>query len=100
MTEDEAIYVDHTAMRAVECSLAARGLAMSLLFEVWFPTKQGFVWDAEDLAARVSAPDATPAMIEAEKDDVAKFFTVLADGRWVPSPAMFSMTDGNPGMVS
>jgi hypothetical protein len=34
-------------------------------------------------------------MLRRARKKIASFFTVLPDGRWVPSPKYFSLTDGN-----
>lgn len=97
---EEAIWVNHEALRSNRVSLAALGTAMSLVFEVWWPTKKGFQWEPEQLATLITAPDVTPQGLEELRDEVATFFTILDDGRWVPSPIYFSMVDGNPGHLN
>lgn len=91
----EAIWINHQALRENTASLEALGTAMSLLMEVWMPSKKGFLWDAEALAAQISAPDATAEALEALKEEVATFFAILDDGRWVPSPIYFALNDAN-----
>jgi hypothetical protein len=42
----------------------------------------------------------TAEKLESLRSEVSTFFTILDDGRWVPSPVFFSMVDGNPGSAS
>jgi hypothetical protein len=74
-------------------------IAMDLICLVWWPTKTAFAFDEEALAARFAADlparGYTPDMLRQNRKKVASFFTVLPDGRWVPSPKYFSLTDGN-----
>jgi hypothetical protein len=37
----------------------------------------------------------TSELLRQHRNAIASFFTVLPDGRWVPSPEYFSVTDGN-----
>jgi len=95
MKKQPDLYLDVAAFEAADEDPAVLGLAMKLVVEVWYPSRAGFQWNPERLAAQIKAPDVTSQALEEARDRVAKFFTVLDDGRWVPSPEFFSMTDGN-----
>jgi hypothetical protein len=61
---------------------------------------QGFwLFDEEASASRLAkelpAEGYTAELLRRQRNTIASFFTVLPDGRWVPSPEFFSVTDGN-----
>lgn len=100
MSDDrgDVVWINVEALnKADRGDVAGIGLAMQLLTQVYFPTKQPFVFDPEALAKRMTARDATPESLARLRDAAAKFFTILPDGRWAPNPEFFSLTDGNPG---
>jgi hypothetical protein len=70
---------------------------MSLLFEVWWPTKEPFVWDSVALAKQLTAKGVTKDELEEHKEAASTFFFMMPDGGWAPSPEYFSMVNGNPG---
>lgn len=93
---EEPLYLDVEAFQAIDdVSPAAAGLAMRLVTQVWFADRKGFLWQPEVLAGRLVGKGITAESVAALKDEVERFFTILPDGRWVPSPHLFSMTDGN-----
>lgn len=67
-------------------------------------TKSAFDFDerllADRLAGELPAHGYTEALLRRHRDAVASFFTILPDGRWVPSPEFFSITDANADRVS
>ncbi|WP_426026437.1 hypothetical protein [Brevundimonas sp. TSRC1-1] len=99
---DAPLYIDVEAMlrSAGGGDLAAKGLAMTLVFGVWEPGRQPFAYDPDQLFERLSAGGHTGITrdeLEQNKAGAQRYFVVLDDGRWVPSPEFFSVTDGNPG---
>ncbi len=94
----QPLWLNTEALLEIRTSHAARGLAMSLVFEVWEPLRQPFGYDPEALAKRLTGPDATPAVIAKHRDQASRYFVILEDGRWAPSPEFFSVTDGNAEM--
>lgn len=97
MSEEPAIWINSAAFwaqaRAVDH--AALSIAMDLVMLVYMPGRHAFTWDAAGLANAIKRPDTTALLLDAHRDEVSRFFTVLDDGRWVPSPEYFSLTDGN-----
>ena len=95
----ESFYVNAERFLANEAGPEAVGVAMDLIGHIWWPTKSGFAFDEEALAARLAA--ALPArgytadMLRRHRDAIASFFIVLPDGRWAPSPEYVSPTDGD-----
>lgn len=98
--EDDPLYFNMEAARPVahEIGVEAYGLVMSLIFEIYWPLRQAFSYDPADLAERLTARGITEADLIRLRGKAARFFTVLPDGRWAPSPEFFSMTDASPGM--
>lgn len=103
MTQDDApLYIDVEAMlrSASKGGLASKGLAMTLVFGVWEPGRQPFTYDPDQLFERLSAGGHTGITrdeLVQHKAGAQRYFVVLDDGRWAPSPEFFSVTDGNPG---
>ena len=97
--EEQPLYLNTEAFLANKAGSEAGGLAMDLIIIVYWPLKQGFLYDPAKLAEKINhvAPGRKydVAQLERLKTKVATFFTVLEDGRWVPSPIYFSLTDGN-----
>jgi hypothetical protein len=93
------LYIDVKRFLANKAGAEAVGIAMDLIGLVWWPTKTAFVFDEEVLAAQLAAllpaRGYTANMLRKRRKAVATFFTALPDGRWVPSPKFFSLTDGN-----
>lgn len=102
MTErnEEPLYLDTEALLRVKGNPAAHGLAMMLVFAIWSPERQPFVYDADAIFARLQAMGQTGIKrsdLDKHKKGAQRFFVVMDDGRWAPSPEFFSVTDGNPG---
>lgn len=100
MTNEQPLYIDVEAMLAVKGSAGGHGLAMTLVCGIWEPERQPLVYDAAAILARLRAAGdtgTTAADMKKYENDAQRFFVVLDDGRWVPSPEFFSVTDGNEG---
>jgi hypothetical protein len=99
--DEQALYLDVEAMRKVKCGdLAGKGLAMTLVFAIWEPSREPFAYDADAIYERLKAAGHTGIKredLENHREGAKRFFVELADGRWAPSPEFFSVTDGNPG---
>ena len=99
-TNNEEIHVDVDRFSENGADVEAVALAMDLVFFVWKPAKAAFFYDEEKLADRLIAllpgRGYTATTLRERKSEVATFFTVLSDGRWVPSPLYFGLTDENP----
>lgn len=101
MNEDcgEPLYIDTARFLANKAGVEAAGIAMDLIGHLWWPTKTAFAFDEEALATKLDAElparGYTADLLRRRREAVASFFTVLPDGRWVPSPEYFSLTDGN-----
>jgi len=97
--EEQPIYLNTEALLANKSGAEASGLAMDLLLIIYWPLKQAFIYDPENLAARMNvvAPGRgySASKLKKLKKKASTFFTVLEDGRWAPSPIYFSLTDGN-----
>ena len=97
----ESFYINPECFLADAASPEAVGIVMDLVGCIWWPTKSGFAFDEEALAARLAAElparGYTAAVLRRHRDAVASFFTVLPDGRWAPSPECFGPTDGDTG---
>jgi hypothetical protein len=95
----EPLYIGVERFLADRANAEAAGVAMDLIARVWWPLKTPFVFDEDALAARLAselpARGYTAEMLRRRRKKIAPFFTVLPDGRWVPSPKYFSLTDGN-----
>jgi hypothetical protein len=95
----EPLYMDVERFLANKAGTEAVAIAMDLIGYIWLPTKIGFVFDEGALALRLAtklpARGYTSDMLRRNRESVSSFFTVLPDGRWVPSPEYFSLTDGN-----
>ena len=97
--EQPDLWIDSERMLANRPGARALGLAIDLIVTVWLPTKAGFRYDEQQLADHFAnvlpARAYTVRKLRSYRKAVATFFTVLADGRWAPSPEFFSSTDGN-----
>lgn len=102
MTErnEEPLYLDTGALLKVKGNPASHGLAMTLVFGIWAPERQPFVYDSDALFARLRGMGQTGIKrsdLDDYKEGAKRFFVILDDGRWVPSPEFFSVTNGNEG---
>jgi hypothetical protein len=99
--DEEPLYIDvkRFLANASEVRPEAFGIAMDLILLAWWPTKGAFMYDEDALAALLTAKAPargyTARVLRKHRKAVARFFTVLPDGRWTPSPEFFSLTDGN-----
>jgi len=102
--EEEPLYVDANAMLANKAGMYAVGIAIDLIFFLWWPTKTPFLFEPQALSEffRMKLPSRgyTADSFRNYQEGLRTFFTELPDGRWVPSPAYFSLTNGNPGSQS
>ena len=100
--KDEPLYFNIEAARplAREIGPEAYGLVVSLIMEIWWPTKEAFQYEPDALADRLTATAVTADDLVRLRELAARFFTVLPDGRWAPSPEFFSITDASPGMAN
>jgi hypothetical protein len=91
-----SLYIHPESFFANEAHPVAKAMAGDLAYFVWWPTKDAFVFDEEALAAhfakRQPASRYTAKLLRRHRKAVATFFTVLPDGRWVPSPEYFGVT--------
>ncbi len=93
----EAIFLDTEVMlqKGGETGLIAVAMAMDIIMVLWWPTKEPVLPDTERIVEHLNRffprRDYSVPLFEKNKADVEKFFTVLADGRWVPNPEIFSL---------
>lgn len=100
MTRGQPLYIDTDAMLDVKGDPAGLGLAMTLIGAVWEPERLPFTYDPDALYDRLVAAGHTGIRrsdLDIQRDAAARYFVVLDDGRWAPSPEFFSVTDGNEG---
>ncbi len=99
---DEPLYFNMEAARplAREIGPEAYGLVMSLIMEIWWPTKEAFLYEPDVLVDRLTASNLTADDLARLREPAARFFTILSDGRWAPSPEFFSITDSSPSMAN
>ena len=90
------IYLDVEALRRVDVSLKARGIAVTLVLEVWWPSQEPFDFDPQRLATVISGARVSVEDLVSERDAISQLFTSLPDGRWAPSPVFFSLTPLDP----
>lgn len=98
MTWEQPIFVDRFALRGVASTAAGRGLAMTLICGIWSPERQPFRYERDTILAQLRARGdnlITAEEIERHEYEARRFFTVLDDGRWTPSPEFFSLNNGN-----
>lgn len=90
-------YIDTERFLKNSAGNEAIGIAMDLALRVWWPTKTAFVFDEEALAASLGKElpgrGYSVDLLRRQRSKIASFFTILPDGRWVPSPEYFSITD-------
>lgn len=100
-TEEEPLYIDARAMLENKTGMMAVGIAIDLIFCLWWPTKSPFPcdpkWLTEFFQEKLPARGYTEESFSHNMEGLRTFFTVLPDGRWAPSPVYFSLTNGNPG---
>jgi hypothetical protein len=98
-SDEQPLFINTEMFLASEAGAEAVGLAMDLLFHVYWPLKQAFVYDPETLATTINraAPERCydAYKLKGLRKKAAIFFTELDDGRWAPSPIYCSLTDGN-----
>jgi hypothetical protein len=103
MRADNPLYIDVERFLANKVGPEAVGIAIDLITFVWWPTKTAFVFDENALAAglakEVPARGYTADLLRRQRSAIASFFTILPDGRWVPSPEYFSITDDHADRV-
>jgi hypothetical protein len=105
--EERPIWIDVSAMREVLRDIespATTGVMMALLNYTGSPYHP-FRWEPAKIAAFVNTSlrkrdHISVTDLESMRPSLLKFFVELPDGRWVPNPALFSATDGNPGAAS
>ena len=94
----ERFYINPEFVLADEAGGEATGITIDLIVHIWWPTKSGFAFDEEALAARLAAElpgrGYTADVLRKHRGAIASYFTVLPDGRWVPSPEYFRFADG------
>jgi hypothetical protein len=90
-------YIDTERFLANSAGNEAVGIAMDLVLRVWWPTKTAFVFDEENLAASLAkelpARGYSVEILRRRRSEIASFFTILPDGRWVPSPEYFGIAE-------
>ena len=64
---------------------------------IWWLGKEPIIPDAWQIVDRLNRKlpgrKYTVEQFEAHRDDIEGCFTILSDGRWVPSPELFSLVD-------
>ena len=72
-------------------------MVMDLIMVLWFPAKQPLVIDDEQIVETLNKffprRDYTVELFRTHKAEIKQFFVELPDGRWVPAPRFFSVTD-------
>jgi hypothetical protein len=102
MENDGGIWIDSEAWlkKSREANdLRAVGIAADMLAALTVGATQAFKFDADVISKLVSnaAETVTPDEVLRLKDKLLLFFVELPDGRWAPSPEIFSATDPNQG---
>ncbi|MNV19539.1 hypothetical protein D3C71_1104070 [compost metagenome] len=98
--DEEALYLDTEALLKVRGDPSAHGLAMMLVFAIWSPSRQPFEYDPDAIFRRLQSMGQKGIKredLDNHREGAKRFFVILEDGRWAPSPEFFSVTDGNPG---
>lgn len=95
----DPVWINLPAMLTLEMSPAGLSLAMALIHQLWWPTRQPFAYDPEAMARRLKTPGLGTRDYRRLRREVACLFVVLDDGRWAPSPAFFSVTDADAEKV-
>jgi hypothetical protein len=95
--EGEPIWINVIEMRKTRSSLACQGMVMDFISVLWWPTKEPFAFDPENIADRMNAiftrREYTAANIRAHERELRRFFVILPDGRWAPDPKFFVLND-------
>jgi hypothetical protein len=101
--EERPIFIDVAAFRAA-CAGAPLRIVGLVPLLLGYGGGGAFQWDARAIASWLSRECPNDRILAEELEniaaDLAPFFTALPDGRWVPSPVLFSAVDGNPGSAS
>jgi hypothetical protein len=97
--DDEPIWINTEALLALRIPAQDLGLAMTLLMEVWWPSKKPFDFDPPALFKRLrkSVRSLSIEQIEQSRDGASKLFVVLPGGRWAPNPKLFTQNDPYDG---
>jgi hypothetical protein len=98
------IYISPEAILTSTAPMEAVGIALIVLSLVWWPTQTPFEWDEKRLLVKLRSQlpgcDYTLDQLARNRSEAQSFFCRLDDGRWVPSPEYFSLTNTDPGRAS
>jgi hypothetical protein len=100
----DVVYVHIENFLKAGLSGRAYGAALDLFMCIYWPLKQPFEFDPPVLAARLNGMfprrKYTPSHFSRAREEIARLFIILDDGRWAPSPEFFSLTDGNAELLA
>ena len=103
-SEDRVYRLNTKAVPESKAGAEGKRIALDMIGCIWGPSKNAFTFDpkilATQLAKELPERNYTEQIIRENAEDIKTFFTVLPDGKWVPSPQYVYRLQCRPGAAS